>query len=559
MKAKLLNVLGGFLLSVLFFSCANQVAPTGGPKDVEAPKVLGSYPLNKSLQFKEKKVRILFDEYVILDNPQQQVVISPPMDPFPDFVVKGKELVITFKDSLRSSTTYTINITAAVKDITESNVLPDFQYVFSTGDYLDSFFVSGRVVDAELGIPAEGVLILLYDQLNDSVVYKEKPYYFGRTDKSGAFTVSNMRGGNYKVFALKDENFNLKYDIPSERIAFWPEPIAVNDTPTPPFELRLFQEDAKRLQLIESNTSNRGLNQFIYSMPVTTLSVTPLLDTLNFGGGFIEYNTTRDTINHWYMYNAGSKSILLVTANDTLTDSIPVKAPAFTADSIYKIGKPGVFKGTPEAKGKRAGASPSAIVSEKLELGSPFVFELNRPAQVLDSTRVYMLEDTVKSVVPQVYFLDSAQRKVAVNFAWKPGATYKIAFLDSAIIDRYGIGSDSLGFELSARKADEYGAITVTIDSLLPSLQYILEARIGGGSPAIIREVITGREQFVKMYEKLVPGNYIVRIIRDTNFNRQWDTGNYGEKLQPERIYMHPNPVDLKPNWEMELEIVMEK
>lgn len=210
------NILTVMLL-LLGVSCANQVAPTGGPKDVTPPKVLGSYPLNKSTNFKESKVRILFDEYVVLDNPAQQVVISPPMVPFPSFKIKGKELVIEFEDSLRSNTTYTINITAAVKDLTESNVLPDFQYVFSTGDYLDSFIVTGRVVEAEKGELIEGVLVMLYNVLEDSVVYKEKPYYFGRTNKDGSFLIENIKGGQYKVFAVKDENFNLKYDLPNEK------------------------------------------------------------------------------------------------------------------------------------------------------------------------------------------------------------------------------------------------------------------------------------------------------------------------------------------------------
>ncbi len=540
----------GLFLVLLWSACANQVAPTGGPKDVDPPKVLGSNPLNKSTQFKEKRVRILFDEYVVLDNPQQQVVISPPMDPFPEFKIKGKELVIDFKDSLRSNTTYTINITAAVKDITESNVLPDFQYVFSTGDYLDSFFVSGRVVEAEKGELAEGVLVLVYDVLEDSVVYKEKPYYFGRTDKSGQFRIENMKGGQYKVFAVKDENFNLKYDLPNEKIAFWPDPVTVSEVPSLPFELRLFQEQVKTLKLIETFTSSRGFNQFIYSMPVEQIRIQPLLDTLNFTGSIIEYTVSRDTINHWYQYNTNGRSILLVTANDTLTDSVNVKSPVFTRDSLYKIGKLGILTG--ESKVKRSTA-PSI-----LDLGVPFVFELNRPATSLDSSKIYVLEDSVNAVVPQVYFADSVNRKVAISYTWKPGKYYRIVLLDSAITDHYGLKNDSIRFELTARKPEDYGAITVIIDSLVPSQQYILEASLGEAAPTI-REVITGIGQFNKKYEKLASGNYKVRIIRDTNGNGQWDTGSYTDSRQPERVYMHPTPVDLKPNWEIELEIVMEK
>jgi uncharacterized protein (DUF2141 family) len=540
----------GFVLLLFGTSCANQVAPTGGPKDVTPPKVLGSYPLNKSTNFKESKVRILFDEYVVLDNPAQQVVISPPMVPFPSFRVKGKELIIEFQDSLRSNTTYTINITAAVKDLTESNVLPDFQYVFSTGDYLDSFIVTGRVVEAEKGELIEGVLVLLYDVLEDSVVYKEKPYYFGRTNKDGSFRIENLKGGKYKVFAVKDENFNLKYDLPNEKIAFWPDPISVSEVPLLPLELRLFQEEVKSLQLIETFTSSRGFNQFIYSMPVKKVDIKPLLDTANFSGSIIEYNVSRDTVSHWYLYNTNGRSILLVTANDTLTDSVSVKSPLFTNDSLYKIGKPGLL--TASSKMKRSTAP------DVLELDRPFEFELNRPAQKVDDSKVYVLEDTINAVVPTVYFADSVKRKVAIGFSWKPGSHYKIVFLDSAIIDSYGLKSDSIGFEVIARKPEDYGAVTITVDSLEPSQQYLLEARIGDAMPVVV-VVITGTTKFSKKYEKLVPGAYKVRIVRDANFNKQWDTGSYNQSRQPERVYMHPTPIDLKPNWEIEVEIEMEK
>lgn len=550
MRKSLVYILVGFVLSLVWYSCANQVAPTGGPKDVAPPKVLGSYPLNKTTRFKEKRVRVLFDEYVTIDNPRQQVVISPPMDPFPDFRIKGKELIIDFQDSLRSNTTYTINISAAVKDITESNVLPDFQYVFSTGDYIDSFYFTGRVVEAEKGELAEGVLVLVYDVLEDSVVYKQKPYYFGRTDKSGQFKVENMKGGQYKVFAVKDENFNLKYDLPNEKIAFWPDPITVSETPLPPIELRLFQEDAKRLQLIETFTSTRGFNQFIYSMPVEKVHIQPLFDTLNFSGSIIEYSVSRDTVNHWYLYNTNGKSILLVTANDTLTDSVKVKSPMFTQDSLYKIGKLGVLSGTSKVK--------RTTTPQNVELGVPFVFELNRPAASLNDAKIYVLEDTVNAVVPRVYFADSVNRKVAVDYSWKPGTYYKIVFLDSAITDYYGLKNDSIGFDITSRKPEDYGVITITVDSLVPSQQYILEATIGDDLPTI-REVINGVGRFNKRYDNLVTGNYKLRIIRDANANQQWDTGNYLEGIQPERVYMHPQPINLKPNWEIEVEIEMEK
>jgi len=41
-------------------------------------------------------------------------------------------------------------------------------------------------------------------------------------------------------------------------------------------------------------------------------------------------------------------------------------------------------------------------------------------------------------------------------------------------------------------------------------------------------------------------------LIEDRNSNRRWDTGNFLQQRQPERVWYFPPIVELRANWEVE-------
>ena len=139
-----------FPLSVLLLisSCAKQGYPTGGPKDTEPPKSLGTTPANESRHFAESQFYILFDEYVVLKNPDDNVLVSPPLKQKPEYTTKGKGVLVKLHDTLQANTTYLFQFKEAIADFNEGNLLPSLEYVFSTSDYIDSMMVEGKVVEA---------------------------------------------------------------------------------------------------------------------------------------------------------------------------------------------------------------------------------------------------------------------------------------------------------------------------------------------------------------------------------------------------------------------------
>ena len=249
---KYLNFILIVLLGSAIFSCAVQKSPLGGPKDEDPPVLdtLRSTP-NFQTRFQDVQIILYFDEFVQLKNIFEQVVYSPPLGVKPEVIQRGKKIKMKFseEDTLRSNTTYTINFGDAIQDFNESNILENFRFVFSTGDVIDSLAISGNVVEDETKKPAEEVLVLLYDQLDDSIVYKEQPYYFAKTSKSGNFQMQNLRSDTFKLIVLQDENLNLKYDE-GEKIGFLDSFIFVNDSLPGLLDLRIFQP-LLRLQLMD--------------------------------------------------------------------------------------------------------------------------------------------------------------------------------------------------------------------------------------------------------------------------------------------------------------------
>jgi hypothetical protein len=188
----LFTALIALVASIFLFACANIVPPSGGLKDNQKPQILSATPPNYSTLFTSNRITLALDEFYNLDNPAQQIIISPPVPQQPDYIISGKKLTIKFNASLLANTTYNINFGNSIKDFNEGNVQDSFKYVFSTGSEIDSGMITGRVLNAADNIAQEGFSILLYKDLSDSVVFKNKPYYTGKTNKEGFFKITNL-------------------------------------------------------------------------------------------------------------------------------------------------------------------------------------------------------------------------------------------------------------------------------------------------------------------------------------------------------------------------------
>ena len=262
------------LLLMAFFAqqCANAVAPTGGPKDNTPPRVIEAVPVNQSINFSGKKIEITFDEYITLENANQNVLISPPLSEKPDIKLKNKTVVVKFKENLAPNTTYTINFGSAIKDLHEGNLFKDYVYSFSTGDHIDTLAIAGKVLDAADKKPVENAYVGLYagDRDNlDSLPMTVAPNYITKTDKEGNFRLAGLADKKYLVFAIKDVNSNLYFDQPNEEVAFLDSLVQASclQKPVPP-ALDTMANDSLTMQV---DTLVKAKDSIVFETETTTM------------------------------------------------------------------------------------------------------------------------------------------------------------------------------------------------------------------------------------------------------------------------------------------------
>ena len=217
------------LISIFLSSCGQQIAPSGGPRDSIPPKFIGSTPPSGAVNFKGNRLVISFDEFITLDNPFEKLVYSPIPKKNPEATGRLKNVTIELKDSLQKNTTYFIDFSNSIKDINENNVLQEFSFVFSTGSYIDSGFLFGKILIAETGKPDSTLIAVLQTDFDDSAVAKITPKYYTKLKGDGSFSFKYIKPGKYNLFALKDADGSKKYDQLNEMIGFIDRPVIIGE------------------------------------------------------------------------------------------------------------------------------------------------------------------------------------------------------------------------------------------------------------------------------------------------------------------------------------------
>ncbi|MBS1933467.1 MAG: Ig-like domain-containing protein [Bacteroidetes bacterium] len=246
-------IIGFFsILFVLFFfigifgttGCAVIVPPSGGLKDTLPPVLLSAVPQNQTLKFNGKLITFTFDEYVQLADKDKNLIINPPPKSTPTIEAKLKTITIRLRDTLQPNTTYSIDFGNSLRDINEGNILKNFVYVFSTGKYIDSMELSGRVLIAMTGKPDSTLSVILHSNLADSAVSTKPPRYIAKLDSAGGFTFHNLAPGTYNIYALKAEGGVKEYTSKSQVFAFADSPVVIKNL-NAPVMLYAYAEEAE--------------------------------------------------------------------------------------------------------------------------------------------------------------------------------------------------------------------------------------------------------------------------------------------------------------------------
>lgn len=233
-----------YIIAITGNGCAQIGSIPGGARDSLPPRLISSTPKQPAVNVKDNRISLTFDEYIELQELQNNLIISPYPKKAPEISSRLKTVSVKLKDSLLPNTTYSIQFGGSIRDVNENNPAKGFTYVFSTGSYIDSFKLSGKLVMAETGKPDSTLLILLYRDATDSSVEKQKPNYISFINGDGSFEFKNLPAGNFSVYALKDGDGGKTYNSKTEIFGFIDSTVTVSEK-TAPVTLYAYAEEKK--------------------------------------------------------------------------------------------------------------------------------------------------------------------------------------------------------------------------------------------------------------------------------------------------------------------------
>ncbi len=558
----LIFLVGACLLPIFAPSCANTTqAPSGGKKDTIPPLIIDIKPLPGAVRVPTVKASLVFsfDEYFNIKNPGN-IFLSPPLQHAPKTRVRGRDLIVTFEDTLAANTTYTLNFTDAIADANEGNMFPGYTYVFSTGERIDSMMMTGTVRDCNTLAPVKGATVLLYKDLADSAVLLHRPYAAVKTDDWGFFVLPFIQDTLYRIYAIKDANNNNIYEPETETVAFIDSlirPVMVASDTVPEIlkydmldtlrcqarrsehELKLFREKPTKQYIVNKvRTSER-------SAYLTFMAPGAWIDSLWIRGFradqvISQFNILQDSLELWINSRRAAPDTMRIYVNYRKTDSLGrltpaqeiVKLPLLPDKRTYSKPVRRNIKHEDTTCVYKFSASPETVEQNgfELEFRNPIIwaqFDSVKFVSINTRQRQTRAEFTVEqdSLNLRRYILRPKDKLL-------PGFEYSMKLPYRAFRDINGFWSDSTVVKVSLPQDETLSSLELDLTGVDRKLIVDL---LGEKRDKVLRSYVIDRDGTLS-FPYLKTGRYSIRITEDGNRNSIVDTGSLLEHRQPEKV-----------------------
>ncbi|MBU2062597.1 MAG: Ig-like domain-containing protein [Bacteroidetes bacterium] len=518
------------LLALSLTNCAKRGTITGGLKDTLAPNLRISFPENFNTQFKGDEIKLVFDEYIKLTNLSKQLIISPPMEREPLILptTATKFLTIKLKDTLKPNTTYSFNFGQSIADNNEGNALNQFKYVFSTGDYIDSLSLSGKVKDAYEKEADAFISVMLYDiddKFNDSVVYKKSPRYITNTlDSLKTFKLENLKAGKYLLVAMKDQNSNNKFNPKEDKIGFLKQVITVpSDTS---YTVDLFKEtlDLKTFKPTQSSGNKlllgyNGKQSFKANPPKVTITSNKLVVP-----SIVTQMPEKDSLQVWYK----------PLKADTL--AVNVMRDNYKEEYIIRV-----------KDQKKDSLDIKALQNGVLNFRDRFTLEASTPLVKFDKSKIQILSKDSTAVDFTTEY-DDFNQKFYLDFKKEVLEQYRISFLPGALTDFFEQANDSLNYNLTTKTAADYANLRIQLQNVK---RFPVIVQLTNSKGDVIASEYS-EEKITVDFNLVEPTVLTLRLIYDDNKNGIYDTGSYLQKRYSEEVIYSSKEINIHANFDWE-------
>ncbi|MEX2235018.1 MAG: Ig-like domain-containing protein [Cyclobacteriaceae bacterium] len=532
-----------FIYIIFLLSCARQSSPTGGPKDTIPPVLERAIPPNEAINFNEKEIQLIFSENVILNAPKEQLIITPTIGKEYKIVNRKNSIILTFEDPLQDSTTYTFNFRESVQDITEKNPVRNLQLAYSTGTYIDSLSIEGTIYDMLKGKEIKDAAVALHVE-NDTFNILEHPaVYFTRTDEKGKFKISHLKPDNYYLYAFEDKNRNLVVNSRTESYGFRSEYQYLLEN-IKDISVGLVRLDAGPLKL----TSARPYNTYFNIRTTKNLRTFQLTAT---DSTDITYTFGEDQANI-RLYKTTDKDSLQIhlLAIDSIDNAIDT---TLYAKFLSREVTPEPFEGRIQS---------ASIFAHRGEMEATLLFtkpvkEINFDSLFfqLDSlTKVnFTKEDvtwhalskqlTIRKKLDRALFETAepnGQQRGGMRRAQPPKPEQPASEKKTPVVNEFVLATAAF----ISIENDSSKRLTQKVKPLNEQDLSIINIEIKTGEKSFIVELIDNSYKILRQiinkpkvrFEDLMPADYQIRLIIDSNQNGRWDPGNYHKNLEAEKI-----------------------
>lgn len=526
-----------FLLLLVFclilHSCARVGSPIGGTKDTLAPKFLSSNIDTTRINVRRdiKELRIDFDEYITLKDINKNLIISPPIKNITRILpsnIANKYLVIQWSDTLQANTTYNFNFGNSIVDNNESNILRYYNFAFSTGEKLDDLYVAGDVKDV-LNIKKQNsgenkVVVGLY-QVKDTINYKQKPYYISKVDDDGYFELNYLSPGKYRILAFDDQNENSIFDSGKEKVAFTKELLDIDKSITG-MKLSLYPTKST-VKYDQMKEIEGGIIMTFLGKP-KEVKINSLNEKLK--DYKVTHNAYSDSVRIWF---DAVKSDIGQTVTENLKFTYEADTLKGPASLFYKYNS----KNKMDLNSDNGGA----LLPPKTEfkIVSNYILDQIQPEKwTLKVDSLTTQEFTAKISPANPY-------QILISSDFVPGKKYQFTIPKTTASSYYEKNAESKRFDFEADKIENYGSIEFTISNA-PSSSYWLQL-LDSSEKVVYQQYTKGNS--VK-FGIIKPGEYIAKILVDSNENKNWDEADFAKEIFAEDSYVFYKMVIARPLWE---------
>ena len=555
------------ILASLFIpgGCANTTqAPTGGPKDTIPPVITKVTPFPGSTRVDPGKVKLVFtfNEYVKIKD-ANGVYLSPPQEKKPKAVISGKSLVVTFESPLDSSATYTLDLTGAIADNNEGNLFPGYTLVFATGEQIDSMCVTGVVQDCNTLMPVKGATVLLYKDQADSAVFLRRPVAAAKTDDWGFFSIRNIQDTVYRVYAIRDENNNNKYDPESERIAFLDslfrpsiiysdslyefKKFDMKDTALclarkAQLELNLFREKPHKQMIVKKERVGERTAYLTFMAPDTRIR-DMRIKGLHRNKIISQFNPQKDSLELWVNDQRRMPDTLQLVIRYDKTDTTGKLRPI---DETVKLAYTKEYKAELQKKQRdtrnRRHEDTLAVMTTQADpttieqYGFDIEFQYPLIEAAWDSLKLRIRNPRQQETMGKVRLIKDSTNlrhfRVMPTEPFQVGYEYFLKIPHRGFRDINGFYNDSTELKVMLPTDEKLSNITLELSGV--HNKYIIEL-LNEKRDKVIRSFIVNGDGPV-VFPYLKAGSYCIRMTEDINGNNIVDTGNLLEHKQPEKV-----------------------